>query len=64
MNKPMNKKTLKLTVIITVILLIFSQYSDYFTEKNEHSASTELLTVINNIKITNPKPREHIRIMF
>ena len=63
MNKPMNKKTLKLTVIITVILLIFSQYSDYFTEKNGYSASTELLTVINNIKITNPKSQEHIRIM-
>ncbi len=63
MNKPMNKKFLKLTVIITVILLIFSQYSDFVTEKNEYPVSTELLTVINNIKLTNPKPREHIRIM-
>ncbi len=59
----MNKKPLKLTVIITVILLIFSQYSDFVTEKNEHTASTELLTVINNIKTTNPKSQKHIRIM-
>ena len=59
----MNKKFLKLTIIITAILLIFSQYTDIVTEKNEHSASRELLTVINNIKITNPKPQEHIRIM-
>lgn len=59
----MNKTILKLSVTITVIILILSQYSDIVTKTNKHPASTELLTVINNIKITNPKPREHIRIM-
>ncbi len=63
MNKPINKTFLKLTVIITVILLIFSQYTDIVSKKNEYACSAELITVINNIKLTNPKSKNHIRIM-
>ncbi len=62
----MNKKILKSIIIITVLILIFPRYSTVFSknaENIEYKSATELATVINNIKSTNPKPQNRIRIM-
>ena len=62
----MKKLILKLMITLTVISLAFSQYSDFVLKKQENAttpASKELITVIDNIKITNPEHSDHIRIM-